>query len=267
MHAPSSPRSPRLMAFTTKASNSATAWWLGAYALLSISMATMGIGASAHASAVPVKDTVSFTDFSIDRTEVSIRQFQEYVLATGTVTRAESEGGGYEFLAGWERIPGTSWRYPDRSGATHPHWPAVHLTQAEAQGYCQWAGGRLPTHAEWQRAAFTEQRAAPPHPFERGRTYPWPTGQDPAGANTSEPDPWPRAAPVGVTRAGVNGLFDMGANVWEWTSTAQGDTRQTVGGSWWYPSYQMQASVQAFKPKDFYAVYIGFRCLYPHAER
>ncbi len=205
--------------------------------------------------------------FAIDSTEVSIKQFEAFVQATGTTTRAELEGGGFEFLAGWERIPGTSWRHPNRPGETHSDWPAVHVTFAEAQSYCRWAGGRLPTHAEWLSAAFTEQRAKPSPPFESGRTYPWPTGDSPEGANTSGSDPWPRAAPVGVTIKGVNGLFDMGANVWEWTLTASGETRQTVGGSWWYPSGQMRASVQAFKPSDFYAVYIGFRCIYPHSKQ
>lgn len=235
--------------------------------LLVITLSPAAHARSPVENAKDTPSTVRLPNFSIDQTEVSIAQFQAYVRATGTVTRAESEGGGYEFLAGWERIAGTNWRQPNRVGETNPHWPAVHLTHAEAQGYCQWAGGRLPTHAEWLSAAFTEQRETPPPPFVLGRTYPWPTGNSPGGANTSEADPWPRAAPVGATRAGVNGLFDMGANVWEWTDTAQGDTRQTVGGSWWYPSYQMQASVQAFKPKDFYAVYIGFRCVYPHADR
>jgi formylglycine-generating enzyme required for sulfatase activity len=54
----------------------------------------------------------------------------------------------------------------------------------------------------------------------------------------------------------------MGANVWEWTTDAQGSQRRTVGGSWWYGAFNMKADVQAFKPADFYAVYIGFRCAY-----
>ena len=235
------------------------------------SLALIGALATAVVSAAGVAGVgsgkVSLPAFAIDRTEVSIRQFDAYVHATGVVTRAETEGGGFEFLAGWERIPGTSWREPNRAGETNPNWPAVHLTYAEAQAYCEWAGGRLPTHAEWLSAAFTEQRALPLAPFEQGRTYPWPTGDSPNGANTSGIDPWTRAAPVGATAQGVNGLYDMGANVWEWTHTASGDSRQTVGGSWWYPSEQMRATVRAFKPKDFYAVYIGFRCVYPLAEQ
>ena len=57
----------------------------------------------------------------------------------------------------------------------------------------------------------------------------------------------------------------MGANVWEWTTDAldaTGRERRTVGGSWWYGAFNMKADVKAFKPADFYAVYIGFRCVY-----
>jgi formylglycine-generating enzyme required for sulfatase activity len=219
------------------------------------------VASAAHAQ---VGERVVLPSFAIDRTEVTIAQFERYVQATGTVTRAEKEGGGFEYGAGWERRPGWSWRKPDGQ-TTRADMPAVHLDFAEAQAYCRWAGGRLPTGDEWQKAGFTELRDAPPAPWTKGRTYPWTTGDSPQGANTSDPDPWPRAAPAGATRQGVNGLYDMGANVWEWTTDstdATGRERRTVGGSWWYGAFNMKADVKAFKPADFYAVYIGFRCVY-----
>jgi formylglycine-generating enzyme required for sulfatase activity len=211
-----------------------------------------------------VGDKVALPNFAIDRTEVTIGQFERYVRATGIITRAEKEGGGFEYVAGWQRRPGWSWRKPDGQ-TTSADMPAVHLDFAEAQAYCRWAGGRLPTGAEWQMAGFTELRESPPAPWQKGRTYPWATGDSPQGANTSDADPWPRAAPAGATKQGVNGLYDMGANVWEWTTDSpdnRGRERRTVGGSWWYGAFNMKADVQAFKPADFYAVYIGFRCVY-----
>lgn len=222
------------------------------------------VASAAHAQVRMDEGRVVLPSFVIDRTEVTIAQFERYVQATGTVTRAEKEGGGFEYGAGWERRPGWSWRKPDGQ-TTRADMPAVHLDFAEAQAYCRWAGGRLPTGDEWQKAGFTEQRDAPPAPWTKGRTYPWTTGDSPQGANTSDPDPWPRAAPAGATRQGVNGLYDMGANVWEWTTDstdATGRERRTVGGSWWYGAFNMKADVKAFKPADFYAVYIGFRCVY-----
>lgn len=196
------------------------------------------------------------------RTEVTIAQFVRFAQATGTVTRAEREGGGFEYVGGWQRRPGWTWRTPDGVPASDA-LPAVHLTHAEAEAYCRWAGGRLPSAAEWARAAYTEQRDPAPAPWVRGTTYPYPTGTTPQGANTSGADTWPRAAPAGATTAGVNGLFDMGANVWEWVSDARGAERRTMGGSWWYGPEQMRADVNAWKAADFYAVYIGFRCVAP----
>jgi len=216
---------------------------------------------SVHAQ---VGEIVALPNFGIDRTEVTIGQFDRYVRATGTITRAEKEGGGFEYGAGWERRPGWYWRMPDGQ-TTSTDMPAVHLDFAEAQAYCAWAGGRLPTGLEWEKAGFTELRESPPVPWQKGRRYPWTTGERSQGANTSDPDIWPRAAPAGATRQGVNGLYDMGANVWEWTTDSpdsKGRERRTVGGSWWYGAFNMKADVQAFKPADFYAVYIGFRCLY-----
>jgi formylglycine-generating enzyme required for sulfatase activity len=45
---------------------------------------------------------------------------------------------------------------------------------------------------------------------------------------------------------------------------AKGDSRLTAGGSWWYGSNQMKASGMQYKAADFYAVYVGFRCVYPN---
>jgi formylglycine-generating enzyme len=207
--------------------------------------------------------TVAMPFGHIDQTEVSIAAFERFATQTGLRTQAEQAGGGFEFVGGWQRRAGWTWRAPNGQAKPNPALPAVHLTHTEAQAYCQWAGGDLPTYAQWRQAAYTELRPNPPPDFVSGQIYPYPTGASGDGANTSGADPWPTAAPVGHTGAGVNGLYDMGGNVWEWTNTAQGDSRQTAGSSWWYPAANMRADLEAFKPKDFYAVYIGFRCVYP----
>jgi formylglycine-generating enzyme required for sulfatase activity len=80
--------------------------------------------------------------------------------------------------------------------------------------------------------------------------------------NTSGADRWPRHAPVGATKRGINGLYDMGGNVWEWLADRRGSEALTAGGSWWYGADMTQSSAAQWKSADFYAVYIGFRCVY-----
>lgn len=158
--------------------------------------------------------------FSIDRTEVTIRQFSRYAAATGTITEAERGGGGLVYAA-----------------------------------------------------AYTERRASPTPPFSQNETYLYPTGETPEGANCLNDCGKTRAiehsdvldrgrghALAGSTRPGVNGLYDMGANVWEWVETGAGSEKGTRGGSWWYGAVQMRADYNATKPWDMAAVYIGFRC-------
>jgi formylglycine-generating enzyme len=215
---------------------------------------------STHAA---VGDRVTIGAFAIDTTEVTIAQFREFASATGVKTEAEKSGGGFEWGAGWERRQGWTVYRPFGRDPASSNEPAVHVTWHEAQSYCRWRGGRLPTSEEWKRAAYTESRAEPPAPFERGRTYRYPVGDTPRGANArGADDGWERHAAAGETKRGVNGLFDMGGNVWEWVSDARNGERRTMGGSWWYGPDQMTADVAAFKPANFYAVYVGFRCAY-----
>jgi formylglycine-generating enzyme required for sulfatase activity len=206
-------------------------------------------------------ERVPVSSFSIDRTEVTVGAFTRYAEAIQLRTAAEAAGGGFEFSIGWVRRPGWTFRAPSGTpaGATEP---AVHVSWEEARRYCAAQGGRLPTAAEWRQAAYTEQRASPADDFEPGRTYRYPVGDAPDGMNIAAADPWPRHAPAGATRRGVNGLYEMGANVWEWLADRQGTEVLTAGGSWWYGHEQTRAEAMQWKPAEFYAVYVGFRCAY-----
>lgn len=222
----------------------------------------------------PLFADMQFIDgFSIDRTEVTVGQFRKFVTAIGYKTAAEKDGGGLVYGAGWEKKDGWIWSSPFGTSAKADE-PAVHITFDDAKTYCSWMGKRLPTDKEWAKAAYTEFRSNPPPPFVTGLTYPYPTGVSPVGANCFK-DCGPTAAInysarlsrgighalAGTTKAGVNGLFDMGANVWEWTENGSRDEKRTRGGSWWYGSFRMKADNRATKPKDMAVVYIGFRCV------
>lgn len=214
--------------------------------------------------------------FEIARTETTVGQFRRFVTATGLRTAAERAGGGEVYESGWTRKPGWTWAAPFGRAAADDE-PAVHVNFDEAQAFCRWAGGTLPTDAQWLAAAYTEQRRTPAPPFERGRTYPYPTGDTPAGAQClddcgAEANTRGRGAGAGLwrgqghaaagsTRAGVNGLHEMAANAWEWVDEPVGSERLTRGGSWWYGAAQMRADHRQSKPPSTTVAYIGFRCV------
>lgn len=200
-------------------------------------------------------EPVPIGTFAIDRFEVTIAQFRAFISAKGSKTAAEREGGGFEFVGGWVRRSGWNWVTP--FGETgRDNEPAVHVSWTEARDYCAHVGGRLPTFDEWRMAAYTETREAPTDGFVKGRTYAYPVGDGPDGMNNSRQ----RHAPVGTTKRGINGLYDMGANVWEWVADRRADAALIAGGSWWYGPSETQASQAQWKPTSFYAVYVGFRC-------
>jgi formylglycine-generating enzyme len=133
-------------------------------------------------------------------------------------------------------------------------------------------GKRLPTDREWGEAAYREQRAQPSDGFVRGKTYPYPTGELPMGANClgecGNVPTVPNAntsrgrghALAGLSKRGVNGLYDMGGNAWEWVDSGPGVEKRTRGGSWWYGAAQMKDDHAQSKPATMAVVYIGFRC-------
>jgi formylglycine-generating enzyme len=222
--------------------------------------------------------------FSIARTETTIGQFKRFAAARAFTSAAEKSGGGQVYESGWVTKPGWVWKQP--FGGTKPaadDEPAAHLTFGEAQAFCEWAGGRLPTDAQWLSAAYTEQRVSPTAPFVKGKTYLYPTGDAPAGAqclSACGAAAQARAinhgatllqghghARAGSTPVGVNGLHEMGGNLWEWVDepkgVALGAEHRTRGGSWWYGAAQMRADYLQNKAGDTTVVYIGFRCARP----
>jgi len=217
----------------------------------------LAVLAASSAASSMAADRVDLGDIAIDRTEVTIGAFAAFAERTGLVTMAEQEGGGFEWGGGWQRRTGWTYRSPNGTPASDNE-PAVHVSWAEAVAFCTDAGGRLPTREEWALAAYTEQRASPTDRFKVGQTYAYPVGDQPEGMNNNRR----HQVAVATTKRGVNGLYDMGANVWEWLADRRGGEALTAGGSWWYGPGAARKEGMQWKPSVFYAVYVGFRCTY-----
>jgi iron(II)-dependent oxidoreductase len=158
----------------------------------------------------------------------------------------------------------------------------VQVSWNDARAYCQWAGRRLPTEAEWDRAARGEA----------GRRYPWGDQLNAAQANFCDgncPASWrnpniddgaSRTANVGTYPAGASaeGGLDFSGNVWEWVADwydfrgyyrfptvnppgiAAGTERVTRGGSWIDTADRVRASARNKFTPESRNNFTGFRC-------
>jgi sulfatase modifying factor 1 len=210
--------------------------------------------------------------FYIDKYEVTNAQFKEFVDATRYITDAEKQGASDVMVPikqaetplkgsdiGWKWTSGASWRRPEGPGSSidnRMNHPVVHITWNDANAFAKWVGKRLPTEAEWEKAA-------------RGGTktnWYWGDNLDDSGkyANMYAEhrldfqypqgvfDGFSTTAPVGSFKPNHYGLYDMAGNVFEWTTDwyqydyfkisprdnpkgpASGIMRVIKGGAWYF---------------------------------
>jgi formylglycine-generating enzyme required for sulfatase activity len=201
----------------------------------------------------------------MDKTEVTNAQFAKFVDAAKYVTIAERPLDPHDFpgvpadklkpgsivfsppdkpvsldnpLTWWKFIPGANWRHPEGPQADlvgRENHPVVHISWHDAVAYCEWAGKRLPTEAEWEFAARGGLE---------GKRFVWGDQLKPNGKwmaniwqgrfpveNTAD-DGYKGTAPAASFPPNGYGLYDMAGNVWEWCS------------DWYRPDYYRDAPLR-----------------------
>lgn len=230
--------------------------------------------------------SVDVAAFRMDRAPVTVARFGAFVEATGHVTAAERFGDGAAWVPGegWRLVPGATWRTPTGQGgprAAGDH-PVTQVSFADAEAFCSWDGGRLPTEAEWEHAARGAVDRRDPYAWGGGdlgegrhaRANTW-TGTFP-GRNTAS-DGYASTSPVGAFGTTDLGLTDMGGNVWEWVDawyrpysdrgtpfnpTTQSERVQRGGSFMCHPSYchGYRVSARSHSTPESSAAHVGFRC-------
>ena len=203
---------------------------------------------------------INLGKFSMNKYEITIIEFSEYAKKNNVTTLAEKNGGGFEWGAGWERRTGWNYKTPYGKKPKSILEPATHINRYEAEKFCKYKGGRLPTFNEWKLAAYTQILKS--NKFEVGQTYTYPSGKKPEGLNSQGVLNYNKHVDVTSLPDGINGFVAMGGNVWEWIDDQKGNESLTAGASWWYGPSKTKVSGVQFKPSNFYVIYIGFRCTF-----
>ncbi len=228
---------------------------------------------------------VYLSTYQIGKYEVTRGQYRKFIDAGGYSTQSYWSAAGWTWKGSrtepsywaeqqsWGSPPGTFWQ-----SDLHP---VVGVSYYEAEAFCNWAGGHLPTEAQWEKAA----RWTGTYP----NVYPWGNTWYVNNCNNWDDTAYVgyQTAPVGSYGSGVGpyGLHDMAGNVWEWCldwysadyyktppaggwvdpqGPASGSDRVLPGGSWYnhYYSFYFRCAYRGhIKPSDPNAGWygVGFR--------
>ncbi len=230
------------------------------------------MGSDAHYPEEAPTHRVRVDAFAISPYAVTNREFAAFVADTGYLTVAEQPldpadypgtpaenlvPGSMVFVPTrgpvdlrhlsqwWRWKPGASWQHPLGARSTLAKLadhPVVHVAHEDASAYAHWAGGSLPTEAQWEYAArggldgqpFTWGDEARPGGRIMANTW---DGLDFPWRSTGESG-WLRTAPVGSFPANAYGLYDMAGNVWEWTQ------------DWWTAQHPADAVTSCCAPQN-----------------
>jgi iron(II)-dependent oxidoreductase len=186
--------------------------------------------------------------FWMGRTLVTVGAYQRYARAAGRAMPAQP-----------------SWQHADH--------PMVDVSWKDAQAFCQWSGGRLPSEAEWEYAA-RGGKSGLAYSFGDEITH-----DEGNYDETGGKDVWTHTSPVTAFAPNGMGLYDMAGNVFEWcadwyerdyysrspvsdpSGPEAGSVRVVRGGSWNHYRWRMRPSFRFYAGPSFHSVTYGFRCV------
>jgi formylglycine-generating enzyme len=250
---------------------------------------------------------VQLDGFRIDRCAVTNARFARFVEATSYVTDAERIGWSFVFAGllpddfeetrgvaaapWWRQVFGASWLHPDGKHSDlsgRDNLPVIHISHADALAFCAWADKRLPTEAEWEKAARGGLE---------GKRFPWGDDETPNGehrcnvwqgtfpSDNTTGDGFYGLAPADAFAPNGFGLHNMSGNAWEWCSDwfssrrfvgempapiagplgpDSGTHRVMRGGSYLcHPSYcwRYRNAARSASTPDTATGHVGFRCV------
>jgi sulfatase modifying factor 1 len=208
---------------------------------------------------LPVRK-ITLPAFAIDKYEVTNKRYKRFIDATGYKVPWSQDPAVVAYNWDWQKR-----MYPEGKGDD----PVVLVSWEDARAFCSWAGKRLPTEAEWEKAA----RGA------EGKPYPWGNDWTNGKANTQESG-LKQTAPVGkfkddVSKYGEYGVNDLAGNVSEWVEEwfapypgnpmtsyeARNKYRVLRGGSWDYAHAIANGYSRQYATPQSQMTAIGFRCV------
>jgi formylglycine-generating enzyme required for sulfatase activity len=256
-------------------------FWGGA--LLSVLLAAAGAGAQETGGKEPgARDALEQMRLKLEKEEMELERLSEMVfIPAGSFDMGSASGAADEkpvhrvsldgfYISKYEvtQLQYEKWMGENPSYFKNcPLCPVERVTHAQANAYCLRVGQRLPTEAEWERAAHGGVGGEYSWGEEHGERFAW------FGNNSGQ-----RPRPVGTRKANAFGLHDMAGNVWEWvadwydedyyrvspaenpTGPRMGKQRVARGGGWGHSPEQIRHSLREhFDPRTRY-INGGFRC-------